>query len=79
VREQGADLAFVIDEDGQTCAVWDERGQWTPPEQWRRWLERTPAAAEGHALDHDGVVTLGALLQALSFSDAPLSERLAEA
>jgi phosphomannomutase len=73
VRESAADVGLLIDEDGAARAVFDERGGVIPRALWRRWLTHCAPSCDLR----DGVITLGALLQALSTSDAPLSERVA--
>ena len=74
IAEQTADLGLLIDEDGDSCTVFDECGTAILQNVWQPWLQE---CISGDVLS-DGVVTLGALSQALSLSDAPLSERLQE-
>lgn len=92
VRDRAADVGMLIDEDGQTCDVWDERGISLSRTIWQAWLiDRWQAVEAGRlTLDDqqrlwrhecndsacDGVITLGTLLQALSLSDAPLSQQM---
>lgn len=73
VRDSQADLGLLIDEDGSTCLLLDEQGQLVPSAVWQPWL----ANQIGSHPPEDGIVILGALLQALSLSDAPLSKRIA--
>jgi hypothetical protein len=72
VRETQADVGVLIDEDGATRTLIDEQGKPLPPSVWQPWLQRHV----DEPLGEDGVVILGAVLQALSLSDAPFSERL---
>jgi phosphomannomutase len=73
VRDEVADVGLLIAEDGATCTVFDEQGNAIPRAIWQPWLLNCVP----HAVFDDGALTLGALLQALSLSDAPLSERVA--
>lgn len=74
VREHHADVGLLIEEDGSTCHLLDEQGLLVPSAVWQPWL----ANQIGSHHPEDGVVILGALLQALSLSDAPLSERISK-
>lgn len=72
VRDSSGDVGFLIDEDGETCTVFDEQGRVISRTVWQPWLQQSMPDCDLR----DGVMTLGALLQALSLSDAPLSQRL---
>ncbi len=49
VRQQGAHFGLLIDDDGQTCAVWDERGELVPNRRLTLLLAETILAEARHS------------------------------
>lgn len=49
VVQEGAHFGLLIDDDAQTCAVWDERGAMVPPRRLTLLLAETFLAESRHA------------------------------